>query len=239
MVIFKHAKWVNRRGENGAKAAFTLIEMLVVIAIVAVIFTTIAFTGNSTSFTNGAYSVMGIVQQAQSYATSHSTYVWVGFFEENPAVPGVAGQGQLVISVVASVDGTNLLSQLSAGQLPSASLIQQSQLMRIPNIHVNTGLSTNDIPNLLPANYQIDPTASSSSGAVTFAYPLLGTAQYKFQQIIQFSPQGDVSAIYGSPVQILQLGLIPAVGNQPLTNNKNVAAIQLYGIGGKAILNRP
>jgi hypothetical protein len=112
--------------------------------------------------------------------------------------------------------------------------------VKIPNIHVLTTLTTNNIPNLLPANYQIDPTTSSSAGAATFVYPLQGnTPQYTFQQVVQFNPQGDASVIYGSPVQIMQLGLIPAAGSTPILNSHNVSAIQILGISGSANIYRP
>jgi prepilin-type N-terminal cleavage/methylation domain-containing protein len=225
---------------KASRRGHTLIEILVVIVIMAVIFTALANMTGSSNFTNGCYNALGVVQKAQSYAMAHSTYVWVGFFEENPSTPGVAGQGQLVISSVASVDGTNLLSQLNGTSLPNSSLTQLSQIVKIPNIHVSTTLTAANIPNLQPANYEIDPTTSSSGGAVTFVYPLQGnTPQYTFQQIVQFNPQGEASVIYGNPVGVMQLGLIPAPGNIPAVNSKNVSAIQILGISGSASIYRP
>ena len=230
------AKAALRRARG--KSGFTLVELMVGVTLMLMAFSTISFMGKSTSFTNDSYNILATLEQAQSHAVSRSTYVWVGFFEESPMSPGTQGQGQLVMSVVASADGTNLASQTTDGALPVGSLVQKSRLLKVSNMHITTGLTAVDIPSLLSSSYQIDPTSSSSGGNISFSYPLKGAPQYKFQQIIQFDPHGDASVIYGRPVQVMQLGLVAAAGNKAIAS-KNVSAIQISGIGGKANLHRP
>jgi hypothetical protein len=169
-----------------------------------------------------------------------STYTWVGFYEENPSNPGTAGTGQVVISVVASADGSKLYSSSSPlTQLPSASLTQVSKLMKISNIHLDT-LAATLIP-LRPtppvATYQVG--SSTFANGTTFSYPLTGTAQYTFSNIIQFSPQGDATRIVDAPTQLIEIGLRPTHGTAAATASTDVAAIQVSGIGGHVTLYRP
>src|SRR5437667_4486175 len=80
--------------------------MAVVAAFIAPAFTSLKSAGDVTS---AAYTIKGVLDQARSYAMANNTYTWVGFFEENVAstTPGTAGVGRLVMSVVASKDGTD------------------------------------------------------------------------------------------------------------------------------------
>src|SRR6266480_686088 len=98
---------------DSAHAGFSLIEVLVVIAIIVLVtafivpaFTSIKFGGD---VTGSAYTIKGVLDQARTYAMANNTYTWVGFYEEdvstpstNPPTPGI---GRIVMSIVASKDG--------------------------------------------------------------------------------------------------------------------------------------
>src|SRR5437764_8079981 len=92
----------------------TLIELLVVIGIIVILtaLLTPAFTKlkSADDVTSAAYTIKGVLEQARTYAMANNTYTWVGFFEEDVSnsTPAVAGNGRLVMSVVASKDGTNI-----------------------------------------------------------------------------------------------------------------------------------
>src|ERR1700722_3117876 len=66
-------------------AAFTLIEMLVVMSIVVLLTALLvpAFNGigGSTSFTGTGYNIGSLLGQARAYAMANNTYVYVGFQE--------------------------------------------------------------------------------------------------------------------------------------------------------------
>src|SRR4051812_16327417 len=96
------------------EVAFSLVELLVVIsimiavaALIAPAFTSLKGAGDVTS---AAYTIKGVLDQARTYAMANNTYTWVGFYEEDasqsPTNPPTAGLGRLVISIVASKDGT-------------------------------------------------------------------------------------------------------------------------------------
>src|SRR5438309_194361 len=115
--------------------AFTLLELLIVISIVALLLVLVgpAFTTikGGTDVTGAAYTIKGVLDTARTYAQANNTYTWIGFFEEDvsSATPGTAGTGRLVMSIVASSDGTNVGS--SSGTIAPTKLIQVGKLTKI------------------------------------------------------------------------------------------------------------
>src|ERR1041385_6393584 len=95
-------------------SAFTLLELLIVMGIVALLMVLIApaFTTikGGTDVTGAAYTIKGVLDTARTYAKANNTYTWVGFYEEDVSQPSTnpptVGVGRLVMSIVASRDGT-------------------------------------------------------------------------------------------------------------------------------------
>src|SRR5438046_5113970 len=76
------------------RRAFTLLEMLVVIGIIALLMVLVApaFTSIKTAgdVTSAAYTVKGVLDTARTYAKANNTYTWVGFYEEDVSQPSIA-----------------------------------------------------------------------------------------------------------------------------------------------------
>jgi prepilin-type N-terminal cleavage/methylation domain-containing protein len=137
------------------EGGFTLLELLIVIGIIAVLlvliapaFTTIKSAGDVTS---AAYTIKGVLDTARTYAKTNNTYTWVGFYEEDVSQPSPAQAqdprctgcvGRLVMSVVASKDGTNLgadpNSNLTGTEnfIDATKLIPVTKLVKIDNVHL-------------------------------------------------------------------------------------------------------
>src|SRR5712671_4984936 len=138
---------VKERGSHGALrsqrstknpqrccAAFTLVELLVVISIIALLLVLMApaftYIKGGTDVTSAAYTIKGVLDTARTYAKANNTYVWVGFYEEDVSQsstsPATAGTGRIVMSTVASKDGTMLYTAplTNPVTLSSGSLIQ-------------------------------------------------------------------------------------------------------------------
>src|SRR5207237_170175 len=147
---------------------FTLLELLVVIAIIAVLMVLVApaFTNikSGNDITTAAYTIKGVLAQARTYAQANNTYTWVGFYEEDGSRastnPATAGSGRLVLSIVASKDGTNIYRS-GSGTIDCTKLSPVGALVKIDNVHLPLlaiGSDTGDTFDARPA-LQFDPTA--------------------------------------------------------------------------------
>ncbi|HEY1770798.1 MAG TPA: hypothetical protein VGG02_11160 [Chthoniobacterales bacterium] len=226
--------------------AFTLVELLVVIGIIAALmlllapaFTTISQAGNLTS---AAATIKGVIEQARSTAMASNTYTWVGFYEEDESkastTPPTPGNGRLVLSVVASNDGTNVYGSASSGSIDPTKLRQVGKLTKIESVHLPlfaVGDGTDDTfgtrPTLeddgAPAGYnygrfgELNGTSPNTAPYTTpfnFQYPVGNPApavQYTFNKLLQFSPVGE-ARVNGNTYNIrhvVEIGLIQTHGN--------------------------
>ena len=139
---------LRRDASKRAQDAFSLIELMVVIAIIVLVSALIAPAFRSLKgagdVTSAAYTVKSVLEQARTYAMANNTYTWVGFYEEdvsqpstNPPTPGV---GRLVMSIVAAKDGVQGFDPIAVAsptnRLDIASLIQVGKLIKIENVHL-------------------------------------------------------------------------------------------------------
>src|SRR6266480_1543664 len=127
-------------------SGFTLVEMMVVVAIIAILmvlvvpaFTNLKSAGDATS---AAYTIKAALDTARTYAKANNTYVWVGFFEEDITNPLNPGTGRVVISIVASKDGTMIYNPSSPAKITTTRLVQVGKLIKIENVHLWTHTDT-------------------------------------------------------------------------------------------------
>jgi prepilin-type N-terminal cleavage/methylation domain-containing protein len=221
--------------------AFTLIELLVVVGIMAIMFALVApaFTNikAASDVTAAAYSVSGALEIARTHAKANNTYCWVGFFEEDASKPSTTpGIGRLVISIVASADGTTIYGS-SSGAIDPTKLVQVGKLIRIDNVHLplfKTGSASGDNFDSRPApdynNFNgyndarigeltgASPNTAPHTTPYRFQYPVgnpAPAAQYTFKHLMQFSPRGE-SRVNGDSYDIrhvVEIGLVPTHGS--------------------------
>ena len=248
-------------------AGFTLLELLIVIGIIGLLLVLIApaFTTikDGWGVTNAAYTIKGVLDTSRTYAKANNTYTWVGLFEEdvsqsstNPATPG---SGRLVMSIVASKDGSIIYDPTNLGQQDlTTRLIQVGKLAKIDNVHLWTHTdspsgsgSTFPTRRNVAGIYCIGDTTPANS-TTPFGYPVgnpAPAAQYTFLKAIQFSPRGEARVnnstvnLNGAerfPLQTLaEIGLEPTHGpSMPASIPGNVFAIQFTGIGSNVSIYR-
>src|SRR6266496_6088940 len=239
------------------EGGFTLLELLIVVGIVALLMVLIApaFTTikGGTDVTSAAYTIKGVLDTARTYAKANNTYTWVGFYEEDvsSATPGAVGTGRIIMSIVASKDGTTVYNAGSTSIDPTR-LVQVGKLVKIDNVHLallplgtGTGntFDSRPSPTPLPANdsrfgeLNGSPTAPTRNSQYPFQYPVgsPALAQYTFQKTLQFNPRGESTINSGLGVggvvtydvkRIVEVGLQATHGTQVDTISPNLVAVQ-------------
>jgi prepilin-type N-terminal cleavage/methylation domain-containing protein len=241
-----------------ARCAFTLLELLIVVGIISMLMALVApaFTNikSGADVTNTAYTIKGVLDTARTYAKANNTYTWVGFFEEDVSqpstTPATAGTGRVVMSIVASKDGTIIYDPSNPTQIGATRLIQVGRLTKVDNVHLWTHTDTptgtgSDFPNRpnVASTFCVG-NSSPPNSATPFQYPVGNPApavQYTFVKAIQFSPRGEARiGNNSSPLQTAaEIAIEPTHGaTAPASIPANVVAIQFTGVGGDVKIYR-
>ena len=248
----------SRHAVASREGGFTLLELLIVVGIIALLLVLVApaFTSikSGTDVTSAAYTIKGVLDTARTYAKANDTYTWVGFYEENtenPASPNsdTPAVGRLIMSIVASKDGTRVYDASNPGPIDSTKLMPVCKLTKIENVHLwthtdappGTGSTFDTRPNVA-STYCIGD-ASPTNSATPFQYPVGQTSpgQYTFQKVVQFSPRGEarINNDTNSSQRAAEIGVEPTHGGTaPASVPANVVAIQFTGIGGDVRIYR-
>jgi type II secretory pathway pseudopilin PulG len=240
-------------------SAFTLLELLIVVGIIGLLLVLIApaftYIKGGTDVTSAAYTIKGALDTARTYAKANNTYAWVGFFEEDASLsstnPATAGNGRIVISIVASKNGSEVYTSVGS---PAADmdtngtkLLQVGKLIKLENMHLRTFangtglgetfLTRPAVPGGSPDNAKIGDTSPPDSLRY-FHYPATvaeGAGQYFFRKMIQFSPRGECRPQNDNYEMraVIEVGLQQTHGTSApaLADPKN-CAVQLTGFSG-------
>ena len=240
-------------------SAFTLLELLVVIGIMALLMVLIvpAFTNikSGTDVTTAAYTIKGALDTARTYAKANNTYTWVGFYEENVSNPSSPNPdtppvGRVIMSIIASKDGTIVYDPNNLTTINPTKLIQVGKLTKVENAHLwthtdtpaGTG-STFDTRPMVASTYCIGDSSPSNS-ATPFQYPVGSgppSAQYTFVKAVQFSPRGEARINNNSNAlqTVAEIGVEPTHGAvAPASIPRNVVAVQFTGVSGDVKIYR-
>src|SRR6266446_5637405 len=237
-----------RAGAGG----FTLVELIVVMALISTLMVLVApaFTGikSAGDVTSAAYTIKDALEQARTYAMAYKTYVWIGFYEEpagqpstNPATPGT---GRIVISTIASADGTTVYNPKSLAAIDPTRVTQLNKLVKVEGTHLATfpdGSGTGDTFDSRPAaiyeTAKIGDTTPPNPSLTPFQYPVgnpAPAAQYTFVKAVEFSPRGEarINNRNYTLKTVAEIGLQPTHGTAVDVNSRNIIAIQFGALGG-------
>jgi len=233
-----------------ARCAFTLLELLIVVGIIAMLMVVVApaFTNikGGTDVTSAAYTIKGALDTARTYAKANNTYTWVGF----AGSIGSTVTGNVAISVVASNDGTDLRTSDTtfSGDIGSVGggVTPVGKVIRLDNAHIgDTGNPTEDGTDFesraeVDPGYKIGAAGSQYNSLYTFSEQ--GTT---FNRWIRFSPRGE-AVVRGGAIQVnpyAEVGVFPTHGTTLAATpdpapTGNLVAITVSGFGGAVRIYR-
>lgn len=242
------------------RCGFTLLELLVAIAIISILLVLVApaFTSRKTAndITNAAYTITGMLEQARSYAKASHTYTWVGFYEENTSAtsptniaPPYPGKGRVVIAAVFSNDGTKILEETDPTPvLPPSRITQLGKLIKIDGVHItDIGTPSGGNPDTIDGRPNTPYTDgapfdhynrinSDSADATQFAF---AAQNYTFYKTIRFNPRGEanINTTY-TLKHTAEIGIKLTRADVVDPSSTNMVAIQFGGIGGNIKIYR-
>jgi prepilin-type N-terminal cleavage/methylation domain-containing protein len=234
------------------ESAFTLVEMLVVLAITGILSSLLMASFSSIlggGFNQTVSDMSETMEQARSYAMANNTYVYVGIQEvdaNSTATPATAGSGLVVVGVVASKDGTDGFNG-STTWSGNSDLVAISKLRLFRSVHLSGSElpATGNMSRPVSAN-GLDYFVGSSSltSTTTFSWPLSSASPtYTFTKVIRFGPQGDANILQSTAtptVDWIELDLQPIHGDVATSASAtNVSAIQIDGMTGTVRSYRP
>ncbi len=218
---------LHQKSKSMTGSAFSLIELLAVMAIVSVMmavsvpaFNVLKSTGDISA---AAYDIASTLEQARAYAMANNTFVYVGFAERSQMDATKPGEGQILISAMGSKSGSR--------NFDSKNLVALTRLRKMPNVRLEE-----NIPNSGNLTRPTVPTAYQVADDSFTAQDTFDAGGVTFSKIVQFDPRGmaSIQARAASVSQWMEIGLAGAQGS-----SQHNAVVVLDGVTGVAKVYRP
>lgn len=204
---------VQSRDFKRSEGAMSLMEILLVVALVAVMATLVmpAFVAiaQGSGMKRAILGVSDSLEQARTEAMAQSTWVLVGFSQDATSVPQ-----NLTVMTMASRDGTT--------NTAPANLMPLSKPIKVDNVQILPSSLTSTNPILKGSQFEFTSTVA-------------GASRRFYGTVIAFSPQGEAILTNSTVSSWIEIPLQELRGNTPITNK--TASIRVSGVSGQVIVN--
>jgi Tfp pilus assembly protein FimT len=225
-------------------AAFTLVELMIVISIMMLLMSFAAPTMSGIlkgKKTEQAISVLtAVFEHARMEAVVQNTYIWVGLTNKRPSGTSQTPSGQDEVWVM-SFKGRNGERRPNGAFIPAASMrriegvsiLDLGSLPQVISEKLHKKASRGDLMNAAPSSSSISWAGNLDTGSV------------EFNQLILFTPRGEALLEDGvadrlpQPVPYVAMGLGNTVGGAIGKNDRDLAAILVDGFNGRVSVIRP
>jgi type II secretion system protein H len=204
---------------SAKQRGFSLVELLVVIAIVGVLTSIsvpmISSLNQAGNVTKTVYDLASTMENARAAAMANNTYVWVG-------VKGDDRDNRLQVTAVMG----------KTGQSDDLGNAANYVVLAKPQVYENITLQKSlNVP-----GKESGAASILEADVGEFTQTVLGKS-VTFEQVVQFSPGGQVTIVANKPSRWIEIGLQPARANAK--TQKNIAALQISGLTGQVRVFRP
>ncbi len=216
-----------------SQRAFTLVEMLTVMAIIALL--SLSVPALQSALTSGTFNsntsqMNDLLKGAYSAALARNTYVWVGLTQ-------LSNNGGVGMSFIYSQSGsaTDINAQAT---LYKPVILKNLSLTNIPANVMTNRITAGSIAQVFSSSNTLN--VSGTTDRVTFSTTIEGTSQtlmtndaQSTSAIIEITPTGQVS-IASKKYAWVEIGLKPTNGN-----SREMAALQMNAFTGRVVQYLP
>jgi prepilin-type N-terminal cleavage/methylation domain-containing protein len=207
------------RASSGCKAGFSLLELMIVMAVALTLtylsVPALVSMSQAGNFGSNTTELSDLLEQAYSTALSRNTYVWIGFSQLSQNRGGVA---------VASVYSAHE----NPGDFPNnVSALTKPVILQ----NVNLGNVTSQITNPNRATTSVCQITAANLGS--FSVQVAGSSQ-TMTYVLQISPTGQLSASSTNKYAWMEIDLTPLNASA-----KNAAVLQMNSFTGRVFTFRP
>jgi len=221
-----------------AGAAFSLVELITVIAVMSLLVSitvpAISSLAKGNQMNQSLTEIAGMLDGARQYAIAQNTYVWVAM---RPNPNGPRGD-ELSVVALASKTGVDPSPWSGYGTVPNAQIDLLTRPKTFDQIRLEDAATfgAEKIPDLA-GRATVSAANSPARETATFGIKLPGTTSpVNFTRVIQFTPRGE-ARVAGSVIDVIEFGLRPTRGQ--VADENNVAVVRVNGLTGQTAVHRP